>query len=1385
MILLRNFNRTSTVVRLEQFGSPKVAPFANLELPRGSILHYVPTSGISEIGPPQTLPMIDNSDKLVQINHVTNLSEDGLLGRPKRIEKNINRDVMHYQRINKKLRKVHNTTLVERDDKTLLVQNYALLRTLYRYPQTLMSWYERFHNLFATVIDQLAKDADKYGRQNYLLLTVPDKLPASSKLRRAERRRDNNTLEGMRDDNALFLLELWTWLGKDRANSLLAKLTEAQLRRVNIIIQFNGKFVNLNLGELNFWRAGDSMGGKVDPVQMQKRLYKTLVNLAQYALDTPVETVVEDSEPTGEDAANRVEAMAMVDRSDAEEDAGNLDIDDEIANFDDSEISDDEDFEIVKQSDKSDAPDTVIDDTVTIDTGVAKACERFIEAGTLSTKEYQRVLERASTYKSLDNPFGEGTLEEALEIDPATLKVEEEVLFDDVTMLDKSMAKNTTRQLNRRYIKEILPKDICNAVVSIQKAGVIVEDYRVEKSIDAVNRLQVHSLKMQPVKGRSTTIRFTTPLLDEDGYWTANDIRYTMRKQRVDVPIRKTAPNTVALTTFYGKNFVQRCTKESANWSDWLTNNIVAAGTSKDNVTVRNLKFSNVFDPSQKLPRDYTTVSKRLSGFTAGNVVYNFNAKEIDNFFDPAVVTDLRKQSLTPIGKSKTAVMAMDEYSVIYKKTDKGVEEVGRLTELLNFDTSKMPHEYTELSMMGNAIPLAIIFAYYLGIENMLREFKVDYRTVDAGERVSKDEGDMIIAFKDSKLILNFDNQEQELIFRGFKSYLKLMKDFTLNDHNKKDVYLNLLQKDGLTTRYLNELDLMEAMYVDPISERLLKKMGEPTHFKGLLKRANEMVTNDQHKEETDLDEMHIYGYQRISGAVYTGLVRGIRDYNNRPGSNKKIDIPSQEIWSSIAQDPAVMPASDANAIQSVKEADVVTFGGTGGRSRRSMVKRTRKMTEADIGVISGDTVDSGDVGVTSYMSSNPIIEDLDGNAVKGSRAGLDIGQYLSSAAQLAPGALYDDPKRINFIGIQHGSGMAADGYEAPSFRTGYEKVVAHRTSDTQAVVSEYGGKVIDVDEYGVTVEYDTKPKTTRAYPVGKTFGRHEGAVFPHILTSNVKKGQKFEKGEVLTYNTKFFEPDIFNPTQVNWKLGVYANVVLLEGVDTLEDSSVVSQSLSEDLRAQTTKIKNVTIRFDQAVHNLVNIGDSINPDDRLCLIEDGLTASNQGFSEDSLETLKRLSSQSPSAKIQGRIDKVEVFYHGDFEDMSESVSEVVKKYDRRRKKEAKASPIEIADNGRVNSTLRIDGNPVELDTMVIRVYITQDVPAIGGDKAVFASQMKTTFRRVMTGRNETADGLPLDAIFGKKSIDDRIVLSVYQIGTTSMICQLMHEKCMEMLKAS
>lgn len=57
---------------------------------------------------------------------------------------------------------------------------------------------------------------------------------------------------------------------------------------------------------------------------------------------------------------------------------------------------------------------------------------------------------------------------------------------------------------------------------------------------------------------------------------------------------------------------------------------------------------------------------------------------------------------------------------------------------------------------------------------------------------------------------------------------------------------------------------------------------------------------------------------------------------------------------------------------------------------------------------------------------------------------------------------------------------------------------------------------------------------------------------------------------------------------------------------------------------------------------------------------------------------------------------------------------------------------------------------------------------------------MKTVFGRVFGDSVKTESGKPIDAIFGAKSIDDRIVSSPVIIGTTTTLLDVIGKKMVE-----
>lgn len=343
--------------------------------------------------------------------------------------------------------------------------------------------------------------------------------------------------------------------------------------------------------------------------------------------------------------------------------------------------------------------------------------------------------------------------------------------------------------------------------------------------------------------------------------------------------------------------------------------------------------------------------------------------------------------------------------------------------------------------------------------------------------------------------------------------------------------------------------------------------------------------------------------------------------------------------------------------------------------------------------------------------------------------------------------------------------------------RTGFEDVIGQRTSDLFSISAKKAGMVKAIDAKGVVVEYEDG--SIKGYELGRRFGSAAGLTIPHNIVTNLKVGDKFEIGDALIYNDGFFEIDNFNPKRVTFKNSFYARTVLWESTQTLEDASSISMRIANKLMTRITKVKTVVVNFDQGVNNLIKVGAKVDYDTVLCIIQDAFSANSNIFDDESIETLKVVGSQTPRAGVKGVIERVEIYYHGDVEDMSESLATLAVVGDKQMKDRAKSMG-KKAYTGSVDSGFRIEGDPLTLDCMAIKIYMTAEAPAGVGDKGVIGNQLKTVFSEVLEEDYRTEDGKVLDVIFGAQSVDARIVNSTYDIGTTSTLLKVLAEKMIE-----
>lgn len=1439
-ILYPTYYRQHGIRRPVQLVAPTLSRVETLDMPRDSILHFV-TEDESQYGIPQDDYLLRHITRMIYVDHVKELGDDKGPPRPTRLPPN--QMIRDYQRKYRRTRALTNIDAVIRDGRTLLVENYGLLPHLYRYTTSYFRNYNKWWNIQSALWKKVGDLGAKTDRQQYLECKLPTILPSLTQLRKGEAYTTRTTIANFAQHESLFILEVWKWLGENRQLSVLSKADPKSIAKMNLIWIESGKWFMMNLGLIDQWRrpskaeieaGADPKHGLVDPQMMQKRFLRCLMFLLEcrtaaggapkpvteqtVVAEVPTEvTAPQGGEEIKEEAKAVDEPLKIkIEHPDdpsrtktitlkpglniegfpdlhVEETEENMRLIDEaiskeldaLAHLHLDQIEDEttgEDGEPPVEM-----PEPVIKWTAeerTLAGGVMSKADQLADQGALSAAEYRRFQALATAYQKIPDPYGSSeTLEVQAKINLESLKIPDVPQIPDIpTVTDKSMLKSSISEFDSRYVKHVLHKDISNSVLALQHAGVAVTGYQVEHYEDAMNSYHSHVLNLVPVQGKPSTIRFRLPKVDEDGTYVAGGVRYRLRKQRGDMPIRKLSPEKVALTSYYAKVFVSRSDKQIHNYPDWLCNQIAARGMDPTNESVTHLMVSNVFDSENHTPRVYSILAHRFRSFEIPEYFYSFflDYKSRMAQYGEERVKAAEATGMTVIGEvqayprnkgpDRKELIVIDKNDVLYAVEGDDITVIGTFESVLKLDRSRAPNEVVVVKVFGKLIPVGMFLAYQMGLTKLFEVLGVTPRRVPSGERVNLGDDEYTLSFQDETLVFTKEHRLASIILNGIAQYDNATSNYPVHLFDRKDIYLNVLERAGIGVRWQREMDLMVDMFVDPITKELLETMGEPTDFIGLVIRASEMLMTDWSPAETDMAHMRIKGYERMAGAVYSELVNAVRQQRSRSSSNAQIELPPYAVWQAVVQDSAVKLVEDSNPVHNLKEKEEVTYSGTGGRSSRSMVSNTRAFHKNDMGVISEATKDSADVAITTFMTADPNLKDLRGVTGRYENGNLGAASLLSTSALLAPAADRDDPKRVNFISIQQSAGTFAKGYRPTPLRTGYEQVIAHRTDDLYAYTAKAAGKITKLSPKAITVTYEDG--SSKTVELGRRFGVAAGAVMPHEVVTSLKLNDHVEAGDCIAYNTNYFELDKLNPKQAVWKAGVLLKTAIMESTDTLEDSSAISERAAALMETKLTEIRSITVTFDQSVRNLLPVGSTVDAESILCTIEDAVSAQNNLLDDDSLDTLRLIASNTPRAKAKGVIEKIEVFYHGDIDDLSPTLQELAQASDRDRKREARELGKQYSP-GRVDDALRVDGNPLPQDHLVIRVYITKTVPAGVGDKGVVANQMKTIFGRVLAGRNETESGVPIDAIFGYQSISDRIVLSPEIMGTTNTLLKV------------
>jgi hypothetical protein len=1031
MLIYQMFFRKYGIRRKEQLLSPIFTSFSVLSLPLKSLLHYVPDVS-DQVGPLPTYPLLNDDWRYVYVGHVQELT--AFEGSPRFIPVNFLGKIRDYQHANAKLIWLKKDPSIVIDPKSLVVMTYGGLEANYLYKREIISAQYRWRNDFATIYSKVNEQAVTGFRQQFLTIEMPDAIPSRSKFELAEREQTVQQMKNFKSSSLKFLLDFWIWLGNSREKSVLSKLNKEGLAHLNLILKSGDRAVILNLGMVNSWRKdinaeeGDIQGLK--PEQIQRLFLRMVIDIiapdlsisssadgiAKQELKTLTKSRFDkpedDLEPEEEPEAEAID-FAQVDDA--------LKLHDEIA--DAADVADDI---TIADGSAVTVPEVVqpyVPPKDSLTQPILTRAREAVENGSISLAEMQRFQKLATTYETIPNPFGEGTLKDLIDIKDSDIRIDKHTPIVDIpTVLDKSMLKSTLIDFDPRYIKTMLHKDVGAFLMGIQKAGYAVTGLTVTEVEDVMNHFNRYTVNVVPVSGKPSTFNMEIPVIDGEGVVLAGGVKYYLKKQHGEKPIRKTAPHRVSLTSYFGKVFVDRSENVVNNYGLWLTNQIRSIGLDKEDTRITELRLSTNFNHRIILPRVYTLLSQSFGSFTIDASTLEFKSV-IELSFD----YENRKNIL---GADKLAIAEVDGNLLVGKKdgqiavvlTPDGIFKthpinqrmlpvvLGTIENLLSLPTEKAPLEVAVLNLFGKSLPLGFILAYRLGFPVLLATLGINYRRVPAGKQMGLQPDEYRLKFKDESWIFSRKDRVATLLLNGFNVFHRSIANYPAATFAKKDVYINIVEDSGLGSRYVKELDLMFDLFIDHITKDLLIEMKEPTDMFNLLIRATQLLLIDYYPDDGDKRFMRIKGYERIAGAVYTELVKSARYKLNNPSIVKSsLEVNPQAVKLAILTDSSKEIVEEINPIHNLKMAETVTFGGTGGRSTKTMVKSTRAYHDTDQGVISEATVDSGNVGIISYLSADPNFTSLRGTTRRFDLEEDGLSSLLSTSALLSPGAENDD----------------------------------------------------------------------------------------------------------------------------------------------------------------------------------------------------------------------------------------------------------------------------------------------------------------------------------------------------------------------------------------
>lgn len=947
-----------------------------------------------------------------------------------------------------------------------------------------------------------------------------------------------------------------------------------------------------------------------------------------------------------------------------------------------------------------------------------------------------------------------------------------------------------------------------------EAVSVYIDKIDIEDSSDSQTYKDTFSVKLKDDRGTVHNVKVDVPKVFEGKYIKVNGSKKIITKQLVMLPVVKTKPTEVWITTNYNKIIMERFGRKNAPMTVYLSNLLKRDAEIKERlVSGYELTLSRgnsvLANGSFPVSIDYMDISSTTTRlFLKGpkaTYEFFFNQKSILEYFaNPSNKIDATydTKNYYPIGleNGKTVlVMPVNQNKVCRVVGDKveslGVELSEFIIQLLDTATGRTLNSiisqavsanqsmtYSRCKILGRLIPTAILIAGQIGLENMLKRAEIDYTFSSTNKQVNLGDGVLKMKLADGYIIYDAKKSTNSLLVSGLN--VLDSSAYTLDEMNGQEPYLAYYQNEFKSRNVARGVHNALSLMVDPITKEVLQDLGQPTNILDIFIYANRMLEDLSSRKFNDMNIYRVRGAEQINAILYKLLADSYKNYkesvNNR--NPQKISLPKDLVLKEILKANTLDESSDLNPSLEIDKQASVTFRGPAGRNNEASytneIRGYDKTMEGVLGITSPDSKSVGMVRQLSYDTKlNGIRGYIDTSGIEGS----DLAQFSALELMNPFTARHADAPRIGMQSTQSKHHLATISNDPLLVSSGIERAIPYQVSDIFAIKAKDSGTVKKVDkklqilvvsyDSGKTDVFDIAPKLNKNSNGGFYVGQH--------LSLLVAEGDTFAKGDILAKNDDFFKGT--KQGEISYVTGKLSKIAISSSSATYEDSSIITDSMSEKMAAKVSMKKAISIGKAANIQYLVKPGQLVKTGQPLAVFEPQFDDSSINSILDKLgqeyeQEIQEISNKVVKSKYTGRVVRVDVYYNRELTEFSPSVRQVIEDYIKTN--EARAKRIKsLMAGSEASLTLdlptveKIDSDKIhgeEVDGLLLEIFVEYEDKLSIGDKITFYTALKTVIADTIPADQAPYSSLhpeeEIEAVLSPLSIVSRMVPDVYQM---------------------